>query len=177
MTLRLLASTALLLLLSASAHAAQPTDFVGDWQVEDPEAARAEIDRVVEEGLLNIPPFFRGMARGRIQRNLQLPEEVNVRLEQEGAVMAVGSNLDEATSTPLDGSPVTIVRNGREVELRRQMAGEAVETFAVGPNGSQTSRMWFEGEVLLMTGVIESEHFQEPLDWTLRFVRAEQQGE
>jgi len=163
----------LCLLLSVSAaHAAEPTDYAGRFELADPAAAQATVDGAIEEAAEQFPKLFRGLARNKLKDAAQVVQWFE--FQPEAGTMNIRSDLNlEGWTTDLKGTPVNVRGVKGPVELRRWMEDGALR--AVGAADSGEGRYVFtlsaDGSTLTLGTTTVLDRLDGPMTYDVVYVR------
>jgi hypothetical protein len=145
----------------------------GTWTLAETGASLdAKHDQALQDALAQLPWAFRGLAKGRLAKPIDNCERVILGLEgdrfhaqcagQDALVRTVGAEQE-----PITGEDGKLYQVGLDVTAAR------VQLSFLGEDGGQRTRYAIDGDDLLLTKEIVSSWFESPVQWTVRYRKAE----
>lgn len=138
----------------------------GTWQLADAPSQVAEIkESAIDKTLQSMNFAIRGMARDRVSSAVTACGRYAISVS--GAVMTVTCDAKPALTLNLDGSRSTYTSDaGKSYTVNTSVSGDQVTARFTGGEATMQTTYRFTGGQLMVTKIITSEHFGEPLKWT-----------
>ncbi|MCO4773221.1 MAG: hypothetical protein KDA24_24520 [Deltaproteobacteria bacterium] len=160
-----------LLLQVPAAHASDPLDYAGQFELIDPEAASARVQEVVELGAQQFPAAIRRFARFKLKRVLAASAWMLFETDAENMTVFSPETPDGWTSD-LEGTEnrVRDARGGR-FRIKRWLERGALASVVCRGDGCADFRFTLTGRTLTMTVTTRSDWLDQQLQYSLQYRR------
>lgn len=158
-------------LLSIAFAAGPPV--TGTWTVAESDAVlKTKHEAALKNALGQLPWAFRGLAKGQLTNAIDNCDVVELGLEgQQFRANCKGDPPLIRTIGP-DQDPVT-GEDGKTYQVGLDMTAARIQLSFLGDNGGQRTRYAIDDGDLLLTKEIVSSWLDDPVEWTVRYQKAD----
>lgn len=146
--------------------------LAGEWHLAESDA-EAQIDRAISDVTAQMNVFVRGIAKERIEEEVNPDERVLIEPAGDGIiVVAIGPG--QPVRLALNGPPVqTVDTEGRPLRTRAILRGDALCIEEQSEQGTRTVTLQRRDTGLVMTARIRSDQLPDAIVYRLSYRRAE----